>query len=112
MADYDDGDKKEDGSDMEWVTTTARSVKHQTRPLIDHFERLLEEACPNHAYPIKRKLKDCDMMRNFMTSGTLTRDKECEEDPGRRDVTPFPEEDVVTTVHDGCPLPGGAVCLT
>jgi hypothetical protein len=37
-----------------------------------HFERLLEEACPNHTYPVKHKLKECDIMKNFMTSGFLT----------------------------------------
>jgi hypothetical protein len=29
-------------------------------------------ACPNHAYPIKHNLKDCDMIKNFMTSESLT----------------------------------------
>jgi hypothetical protein len=41
-------------------------------PPTNHFKRLLEEAYPNHAYPVRHKLKDCDMMRSFMTSGTLT----------------------------------------
>jgi hypothetical protein len=39
---------------------------------MDHFKRLLEEACPNHAYPIRHKLKDYGMMRSLMTSGSLT----------------------------------------
>jgi hypothetical protein len=39
---------------------------------MDHFKRLLEEACRKHMYPIRHKLKDCDMMRGFMTSGSLT----------------------------------------
>jgi hypothetical protein len=45
------------------------------------------------------------MMRNFKTSGSLTLDKELKEDPGRRDVTSFPREDVVMMVYDGHPLP-------
>jgi hypothetical protein len=24
---------------------------------MDHFERLLEETCPNHSYPVKHKLR-------------------------------------------------------
>jgi hypothetical protein len=52
------------------------------------------------------------MMKIFMTSGSLTRDKEPEEDQGGRGVTPFPGEEMVTTVYDGRPLPGGIVCLT
>jgi hypothetical protein len=72
----------------------------------NHFEILLEAACPNHACPIKHKLKDCSMMKNFMTSVFLTRDRELEEDVGGSDVTPFPREDVVTMVYTGCPPPG------
>jgi hypothetical protein len=55
----------------------------------DHFERLLEEACLNHMYPVKYKLKDYVMMKNFMTSGSLTRDKET-------------KGEVVMMVYDGC----------
>jgi hypothetical protein len=55
-----------------------------------HFERLLEEACPNHTYPVKHKLKECDIMKNFMTSGFLTWAMEPEEDPGGSDAMPFP----------------------
>jgi hypothetical protein len=32
------------------------------RPPTYHFKRLLEEAYPNHVYPIKHKLKDCDIV--------------------------------------------------
>jgi hypothetical protein len=80
--------------------TAARSGKHQARLPTNYSERLLEEACPNHAYPLKQKLKDCCMMKNFMTSGSLTRDKEPEEDLGRNDVMPFPRKDAVMTVYD------------
>jgi hypothetical protein len=97
---------------MGYITTTRHSIKRQARPLIDHFERLLEEACPNYAYPIKHKLKHCSMMKNFVSSGSLTRDKEPEEDLSGRDTTPFPMEDVVMTAYDRRPLPGSTVCLT
>jgi hypothetical protein len=39
---------------------------------MDYFEKLLEEACPNHTYVVRHKLRDCGMMRNFMASGSLT----------------------------------------
>jgi hypothetical protein len=103
-ADYDnDDDKKTGSSDMECIATTARSGKLQARPLTGHFERLLEGVCSNQAYPIKHKLNDYKMMKNFMTSGSLTRDKEPEEDPGRSDAMPFPREDAFMTVDDGRP---------
>jgi hypothetical protein len=91
---------------MERITTARQSVKHHMRPLIDRIERLLEEACPNHVYPINHKLKDCDLMKNFMVSGSLTRDMEPEEGPSGRDVMPFYREDAVMTVYDGHPPSG------
>jgi hypothetical protein len=54
------------------VLTAVHGNRHLVRTPIDHFKRLLEEACPNHAYPIKHNLKDCDMLQSFMTSGSLT----------------------------------------
>jgi hypothetical protein len=68
MADYNnDDEKKAGGSDMECVTAATHIGKCQVRPATDHFKRLLEEACLNNSYPLKNKLKDYDMMKNFMT---------------------------------------------
>jgi hypothetical protein len=49
VASYDDNDKKVDDYDKECVMAIECSVKHQARLSTDHIERLLEEACPNHA---------------------------------------------------------------
>jgi hypothetical protein len=54
------------------IMEVTGSSKRQARPPMDHFEKLLEEACPNHAYPIKDKLKDCNLMKSFMASGSLS----------------------------------------
>jgi hypothetical protein len=68
MISCDDGhDWEACGSDVGGSSTTTRSDKRPTRPPTDYFKRLLKEACPNHAYPVRDKLKDCDMMRSFMT---------------------------------------------
>jgi hypothetical protein len=40
------------------ISTTVGNYKHQARPPTDHFKGLLEEAYPNHIYPIRHKLKD------------------------------------------------------
>jgi hypothetical protein len=32
----------------------------------DHFEQLLEKPCTNHGYPIKRKLKDCELLKRML----------------------------------------------
>jgi hypothetical protein len=57
---------------MRSISTATRNDKRPVRLPMDHFKRLLEEACPNHAYPIRHKLKDYGMMRSLMTSGSLT----------------------------------------
>jgi hypothetical protein len=107
-GDYNDNEnKKADGSDMECIMTAMHSGKCQVWPPIDHFERLIEEACLNNAYAINYKLKDCGMMNNFMTSGSFTRDREPEEDLGESNAMPFPGEDVGKMVYEG-----GTSCLT
>jgi hypothetical protein len=69
---------------------------------MDHFKRLLEEACPNHAYPDRHKLKDCGMMRNFMTLGSIIWGAELNEGPDGSDMMQFPEENIVMMVYRGC----------
>jgi hypothetical protein len=58
-----------------------------------------------HVYPINHKLKDCGLMKNLMTSVSLTQDREPEKDPGRSDTLPFHGEDAVMMIYDGCPPP-------
>jgi hypothetical protein len=104
---YEDGNNgKADGSSMGHVAIVAHSDKCQARPLTDHFKRLLIEVCPNHAYPIRPKLKDCDMMKTFMISGSPTQGTKLDEDPGRSDTMPFPTKNAVMMVYRGWPPPG------
>jgi hypothetical protein len=95
-TDYDDG--KAGGSGMGRVMIVTHSDKRQARPPTDHFKRHLEEVYPNHAYPVRHKLKDDDMIKSFMTSGSLNRGTELDEDLSGSDTLPFPREDVVMTV--------------
>jgi hypothetical protein len=66
---------------MGCIMTAARSDKRQTWLPTYHFEKLLKEAYPNHAYPIKHKLEDCDVMKKFIISGSLTWGMELNEVP-------------------------------
>jgi hypothetical protein len=50
--------------------------------------------------PVKYKLKDCDMMKNFMTLGSLTWGREFEEDSGESGATPLLWDDAVMTVYN------------
>ena len=33
----------------------------------NHFEKILEGPCPNHAFPIKHLYKDCSLMKWFLS---------------------------------------------
>jgi hypothetical protein len=92
-TDYNNGNNgKASSSDIGHVMTGVHSNKHQAWPPTDHFKRLLEEACPNHAYPIRHKLKDCDMMKSFMISGSCTLGTRLNEDPSGSNAMPFPRK--------------------
>jgi hypothetical protein len=54
---------------------------------------------------IRHKLKDCDMMKSFRISGSLTRATKLDEDPSRSNMMPFPGEDAVMIVCGGRPPP-------
>jgi hypothetical protein len=49
------------------------------------------------------KLKDCCMMRGFMTSGSLTWGAEHDEGPNWSDTMLFPEETAIVMVYGGHP---------
>jgi hypothetical protein len=80
----------------------ATSGKRKAWPLTDHVERLLEETYSIHAYPVKHKLWDCGLMKNFMASGSLARGLEVDEG----DTMPFFGEGMIMTIYDGFPSLG------
>jgi hypothetical protein len=49
-------------------------------------------------YPIKHKLKDCNMMKNFITSGALSRGKKPEGDPNGNGAAPAPGKVAIMAV--------------
>jgi hypothetical protein len=93
------------------ISTIALNDKHLVRPPTDHCMRLLEVACPNHAHPIRHKLKDSGMTRSLMTIGFHTWGAELEEWSDGSDMTQFPEENAIMTVYRGRPHRGGAAFL-
>ena len=36
----------------------------------DHFEKLLEGPCSNHAFPVKHLYKNCVLMKRFLSGGS------------------------------------------
>jgi hypothetical protein len=99
-ASYDEG--------MVCATAVASCSKHQAWPPTYHFERLLEETCPNHAYLIKHKLRGYNMTKNIMSSGSLARGMEVDDVPDEGGMTHLPKEHMVLMIYDGRPSP--AMC--
>jgi hypothetical protein len=91
-------------NDKELMATAEHDIKRQTWLPADHFEKLLKATCPNHMYPIKHKLKECTMMKNYMTTGTFARSNKPEGDSTGKVATPFPEENAVMSIC-GRPAP-------
>jgi hypothetical protein len=66
---------------------------------LDHFEKLLEGLCPNHAFPIKHLYKDCALMKRFLSGGSKKGDQRRKPRPTADDVE---EKDGGFSVIDGC----------
>jgi hypothetical protein len=71
ICDEGNNDKNAGDSDEEVITTAERDFKCKSWQPADHFKKHLEATCPNHTYPIWHKLKECTMMKNYMTMGTF-----------------------------------------
>jgi hypothetical protein len=80
--------------------TAKSNFKRQTQLPKDHFKKLLEATCLHHSYPVKHKLKDCTLMKKFMTSGALSKDRKPGGDPGRKSAAPILGEAEVMTIFD------------
>jgi hypothetical protein len=103
----DDGGTNEraGGSSMDHIVEVVDCSKPQAQQPTDHFKKLLEETCPDHAYPIKDMLRECGLMKSFMTMGSLSRGMEVDEAPIEGDAAPFPREDTVMTIYGRHPSP-------
>jgi hypothetical protein len=53
---------------MGWASAATHIIRRWERTPRNNFKMLLEEVCPNHAYPVRHKLKDCGMMRSFLST--------------------------------------------
>jgi hypothetical protein len=90
--------KEIENSDEEFMVATEHDFKWHTRPPKEHFEKILEASCPHHLFPVKHKLKDCTMMKRFMSSvGTPPGGEELARDP-RGGGTTLREAEVATII--------------
>jgi hypothetical protein len=69
-----------DGSQVALLKAAGEGAKRNAKGL--QLEKLLKTSCPNNVYPIRQKLRECTMMKNYMTSWPLTNGMKPEGDPG------------------------------
>ena len=65
--------KKKNKQRREGLLMAAADYKEGGKPIegtLDHFEKLLEGPCPNHAFPVKHLYKDCVLMKRFLSGGS------------------------------------------
>ena len=59
--------QRHEGSLM--ATADRKGGQKPAKCTSDHFEKLLEGPCPNHAFPIKQLYKNYDLMKWFLPRG-------------------------------------------
>ena len=52
------------------ATANRKGGRKPTEGTLDHFEKLLEGPCLNHAFPVKHLYKDCVLMKRFLSGGS------------------------------------------
>ena len=62
--------KKQRREDSLVAAIDRKGGRKPTEGTPNHFEKLLEGPCPNHAFPIKHLYKDCSRMRRFLSGGS------------------------------------------
>jgi hypothetical protein len=73
----------------------------------DHFEQLLEKPCTNHDYPVKHKLKNCELLKRMLGQPSKHKvgdcDKEAPKDQGAppKDRSSFPDPDGYLMIFGG-----------
>jgi hypothetical protein len=102
-CDEGNNNKNASNSDEELMATAERDFKCQVWQSVDHFMKLLKATYPNHMYPVKHKLKDYTMMKNYMTTRFFARSKKLEGDSAGKGANPFPEDKAVMSIYGGPP---------
>ena len=68
----------------------------------NHFEKLLEGPSPNNAFPVKHLLKDCSLMRRFLSGGS---------NKGEQGKDLAPTMDNAEEKDDGFPTPDDCLMI-
>ena len=84
------------------ATADRNSDRKPAEGTPNHFEKMLEGLCPNHAFPVKHLLKDCGLMCKFLLGSTN------KGEPGK---APAPAADDEEEKDETFPTPNGALMI-
>ena len=84
------------------AATDHRGGWKSTKGTPNHFEKLLEGPCPNHAFPVKHLYKDCALMKRFLSGGS---------NKGEHRKDTDPTTDTAEGKDDGFPTPDGFLMI-
>ena len=69
---------------------------------LNHFEKMLEGLCPNHAFPVKHLLKDYGLMHKFLLGSA---------NKGEQGKAPAPTIDDEEEKDEAFPTPNGTLMI-
>ena len=84
------------------ATADRKGGRKPTEGTPNHFEKLLEGPCPNHAFPIKHLYKDWGLMKRFLSRGS---------NKGEHGKDPDPTIDDTEGMDGGFPMPDGYLMI-
>ena len=61
------------------VAAADRVGKQPQQGLPDHFNKLMDSPCTNHAYPVKHLYKDCELLKRLLRQAGGPKEEEGEE---------------------------------
>ena len=52
--------------DATLIAIAERAPRQAQQGLPDHFNKLMDGPCPNHAYPVKHLYEECELLKCFL----------------------------------------------
>ena len=84
------------------VAMADRMGKQPQLGLPNHFSKLMDSPCTNHAYPIKHLYKDCELLKRFLRQAGRPKEGDDKEAAAKK---------VGTTGKDGDGFPDAEECI-
>ena len=78
--------KKQQREDSLMAAADRKGGRKPKEGTLNHFEKLLQGPWPNHAFPVKHLLKDCSLMRRFLSEGSNKGEHGKDPDPTMEDT--------------------------